>query len=109
MNVFRKELWFETSRQRQILNITPQVAALLKESGIGKGLLRCNAMHNGKIPNSKFQAPNNRSKERKPTKCASTIRFSGFHPLKIAWNLEVGIWSLDSTRQKRVVVKILGP
>lgn len=45
MKNYRKELWFETSIRRQLVNITPQVEACLRESGIQEGLLLCNAMH----------------------------------------------------------------
>jgi secondary thiamine-phosphate synthase enzyme len=42
---YRKELWFETPGRRAFLNITPQVEAALKESGVGEGLALVNAMH----------------------------------------------------------------
>jgi secondary thiamine-phosphate synthase enzyme len=45
MKSYRKELWFEVSRRRQLLNITPQVEACLRESGIREGLCLVNAMH----------------------------------------------------------------
>ena len=45
MKSFRKELWFNTSHRRQLINITPDVQACLAESGITEGLLLCNAMH----------------------------------------------------------------
>jgi len=45
MKTYRKELWFETTRRRELINITPQVVAALAESGIREGLLLCNAMH----------------------------------------------------------------
>lgn len=45
MKTYRKELFFETSRRRELINITPQVSACLSESGIREGLLLCNAMH----------------------------------------------------------------
>ncbi|MCP5105493.1 MAG: YjbQ family protein [bacterium] len=45
MKNYRKELWFETRTRRQLINITPEVNACLKESGIKEGLLLCNAMH----------------------------------------------------------------
>ncbi len=45
MKSYRKELWFETKTRRAYLNITPQVEACLRESGIREGLLLCNAMH----------------------------------------------------------------
>ncbi len=45
MKSFRKELWFETPRRRELINITPQVEQCLAESGVAEGLLLCNAMH----------------------------------------------------------------
>jgi secondary thiamine-phosphate synthase enzyme len=45
MNTYRKELWFETGTRRAFLNITSQVEACLKESGIAEGLVLVNAMH----------------------------------------------------------------
>src|SRR5690349_19574415 len=45
MKHLRKELWFETRKRRQLINITPEVERCLKESGIREGLLLCNAMH----------------------------------------------------------------
>ncbi|MBU1910357.1 MAG: secondary thiamine-phosphate synthase enzyme YjbQ [Verrucomicrobia bacterium] len=45
MKSYRKELWFNTPTRRAFVNITPQVEACLRESGIREGLLLCNAMH----------------------------------------------------------------
>jgi secondary thiamine-phosphate synthase enzyme len=45
MKSFRKELWFEVSRRRQLINITPEVQEALIESGIREGLCLVNAMH----------------------------------------------------------------
>ena len=45
MKTYRKELWIETTRRRQLINITPEVNQCLRESGISEGLLLCNAMH----------------------------------------------------------------
>ncbi len=42
---YRKELWFNMKNRREYINITPQVEACLKESGIREGLVLCNAMH----------------------------------------------------------------
>jgi secondary thiamine-phosphate synthase enzyme len=42
---FRKELWFELPVRRGFINITPQVEAALRESGIREGLCLVNAMH----------------------------------------------------------------
>lgn len=45
MRSFRKELFFEIPQRRGYVNITAQVEACLRESGISEGLLLCNAMH----------------------------------------------------------------
>lgn len=45
MKSYRKELWFETSVRRQLINITGNVESCLLESGIKEGLVLCNAMH----------------------------------------------------------------
>jgi secondary thiamine-phosphate synthase enzyme len=41
----RKELWFEVPERRAYLNITPQVEAFVRESGIAHGLCLVNPMH----------------------------------------------------------------
>ena len=45
MKSYRKELWFETPTRRQLINITPKVEEILKESKIKEGLCLVNAMH----------------------------------------------------------------
>jgi secondary thiamine-phosphate synthase enzyme len=45
MKSYRKELWFQVPARRAFLNITPQVEACLRESGIREGLCLVNAMH----------------------------------------------------------------
>jgi len=45
MRSYRKELWFEVPSRRGFINITPQVAETLDESGIREGLCLVNAMH----------------------------------------------------------------
>jgi secondary thiamine-phosphate synthase enzyme len=45
MKSYRKELWFQTSRRREFVNITPQVEECLAESGVIEGLCLVNAMH----------------------------------------------------------------
>ncbi len=45
MKSYRKELWFETTRRREYINITSEVEGCLAESGIREGMLLCNAMH----------------------------------------------------------------
>jgi len=45
MKSFTKELWFNTKKSREFINITGDVEALLRESGIQEGLCLVNAMH----------------------------------------------------------------
>jgi len=45
MKSYRKELWFNIPTRRGFVNISPQVEACLRESGIQEGLVLVNAMH----------------------------------------------------------------
>ena len=45
MKTHRQELWFETPTRRAFLNITPQVEAAVRSSGVQDGLCLVNAMH----------------------------------------------------------------
>ena len=45
MKTFRKELWFNIPERRGFVNITNQVEACLRESGIREGLALVNTMH----------------------------------------------------------------
>ena len=45
MKSITKELWFNTKKPREFINITGDVQALLRESGIQEGLCLVNAMH----------------------------------------------------------------
>jgi secondary thiamine-phosphate synthase enzyme len=45
MRSYKKELWFHTRKRIELINITPQVKATLKTSGIKEGLCLVNAMH----------------------------------------------------------------
>lgn len=45
MKSYRKEIWFETGKRREFMNITPTIADCLRESAITEGILLCNAMH----------------------------------------------------------------
>jgi secondary thiamine-phosphate synthase enzyme len=45
MKSYRKELFFDTKRRREIINITSLVVKCLEESKISEGLLLVNAMH----------------------------------------------------------------
>jgi len=45
MKSYRKELWFNVNKRRELINITPEIHAALMESGIQEGLILVNAMH----------------------------------------------------------------
>ncbi len=45
MKSYRKELWFEVKKRRELINITPDVERCVSESGVMEGLVLCNAMH----------------------------------------------------------------
>lgn len=45
MRSHRKELWFETAKRMELVHITAQVEAAVRESGVREGLCLVNAMH----------------------------------------------------------------
>ncbi len=45
MKSYRKELWFNTTSRRQLLNITTEVQQEIDNSGIKDGFVLVNAMH----------------------------------------------------------------
>ena len=45
MKSYRKELWFNVKKRRELINITPDVKRCLQESGVQEGLILVNAMH----------------------------------------------------------------
>ena len=45
MKSYRKELWFNTSTRRALINITPKIEKCLNESKVKEGLCLVNAMH----------------------------------------------------------------
>ena len=45
MKSYRKELWFNITKRRELINITRNVDQCLQESGIQEGLILVNAMH----------------------------------------------------------------
>lgn len=137
MKSFRKELWFETSKRREYVNITREVEVCLAESGIREGLCLVNAMH---ITASVFinddegglHADFETWLERlAPEKPHSQYRHNGFEDNADAHmkrqlmgrevvvavtdgHLDFGPWEqifygeFDGKRKKRVLVKIIG-
>jgi secondary thiamine-phosphate synthase enzyme len=134
---FRKELWFEVASRREFINITPEVQAALRESGIREGLCLVNAMH---ISASVFinddeaglhQDFENWLEKLAPENPHSQYHHNGFEDnadahLKrsimgrevvvavTAGQLDFGPWEqifygeFDGKRRKRVLVKIIG-
>jgi secondary thiamine-phosphate synthase enzyme len=45
MRVLTRELWFDTKKRLEFIDISDQVAALVEESGVREGLCLVNAMH----------------------------------------------------------------
>ncbi|MCK4750572.1 MAG: YjbQ family protein, partial [Bacteroidales bacterium] len=45
MKSYRKELWFNITKRRELINITRDVDQCLRECGIQEGLVLVNAMH----------------------------------------------------------------
>jgi len=45
MKSFRKELWFNTKKRREYINITNEIRKAIVESNISEGLVLVNAMH----------------------------------------------------------------
>jgi len=137
MKSYRKELWFNTSQRRQLINITPQVKQCLSESGITEGFILCNAMH---ITASVFINDDESGlhqdfevwlEKLAPEKPYSQYKHNGFEDnadahLKrtimgrevvvavTAGRLDFGPWEqifygeFDGKRRKRVLVKIIG-
>jgi secondary thiamine-phosphate synthase enzyme len=137
MKSYRKELWFHSSRRRELIHITPQVEEALRESGIREGLLLCNAMH---ITSSVFINDDEPGLHQDfetwleglaPEKPHSRYRHNGYEDNADAHlkrsimgrevvvavtdgRLDFGPWErifygeFDGKRRKRVLVKIIG-
>ncbi len=45
MKSYKKELWFNTTTRRQLINITPDIDECLRKSDVKEGLCLVNAMH----------------------------------------------------------------
>jgi secondary thiamine-phosphate synthase enzyme len=137
MKSYRKELWLETSRRRDYVNITHQVEKCLDESGIKEGLILVNSMH---ITSSVFINDDESGlhndfevwlEKLAPEKPHSQYRHNGFEDNADAHmkrqlmgrevvvaitngKLDFGPWEqifygeYDGMRRKRVLVKIIG-
>ncbi len=137
MKSFRKELWFETEKRRELINITSDVWDALTESCIKEGLCLINAMH---ITASVFINDDESGLHKDfedwlerlaPEKPYSQYRHNGFEDNADAHlkrtimgretvvavtngKLDLGPWEqifygeFDGKRKKRVLIKIIG-
>ena len=137
MKSFRQELQLDIPRRRAFVNITPEVEAALRESGIREGLVLVNSLH---ITSSVFINDDESGlhqdfdawlEKLAPEKPHSQYRHNGFednadaHLKRTVMGREVviavtkgqldfGPWEqifygeFDGKRQKRVLVKIIG-
>ncbi len=137
MKSYRKELWFETSKRRELINITRDVERCLAESGIKEGMALVNAMH---ITSSIFINDDESGlhhdfevwlEKLAPEKPHSQYKHNGFEDNADAHlkrtimgrevvvaitqgKLDFGPWEqifygeFDGMRRKRVLVKIIG-
>ena len=137
MKSFRKELWFELPKRRQLVNITPQVEVALHDSGVREGLCLVNAMH---ITSSVFinddesglhhdfevwleklapekpysQYHHNGSEDNADAHLKRTIMGREVVVAITAGQLDLGPWEqifygeFDGQRRKRVLIKLIG-
>ena len=137
MKTHREELWFHITRRRELINITPDVEACLKRSGIKEGLILCNAMHitasvfinddEGGLhsdyekwlealapekPHSKYK--HNTFEDNADAHLKRTIKGREVVVAVTGGKLDFGPWEqifygeFDGKRKKRVLVKIIG-
>lgn len=137
MKSYRKELWFNTSKRREFINITGEVQNSINESGIKEGFALVNSMH---ITSSVFINDDESGlhhdyevwlEKLAPEKPHSQYRHNGYednadgHMKRQIMGREVvcaitegaldfGPWEqifygeFDGKRKKRVLVKIIG-
>jgi secondary thiamine-phosphate synthase enzyme len=137
MNSYRKELWFSTTKRRELINITADVQKCINESNIKEGLVLVNAMH---ITSSVFINDDESGlhndyeiwlEKLAPEKPYSQYQHNGFEDNADAHlkrtimgrevvcaitdsKLDFGPWEqifygeFDGKRKKRVLVKIIG-
>ena len=137
MKSFRKEIFLEVPNRRGFVNVTPQVEACLRESGIREGLCLVNSMH---ITSSVFINDDESGlhhdfeawlEKLAPHEPVKSYRHNGFEDNADAHlkrqvmgrevvvavtdgRLDFGTWEqifygeFDGRRRKRVLVKIIG-
>ncbi|MCF8011384.1 MAG: secondary thiamine-phosphate synthase enzyme YjbQ [Clostridiales bacterium] len=137
MKHYRKELWFEVKSRRGLINITPDIEQIVKESGIKEGLLLCNAMHitasvfvnddesglhqdfedwlEGLAPEKPHSRYNhNKGEDNGDAHLKRTVMGREVVMAVTGGKLDLGPWEqvfygeFDGKRKKRVLVKIIG-
>jgi secondary thiamine-phosphate synthase enzyme len=138
MKSLTEHLWFEVPTRRGFLNITPQVEALVRRSGVQEGLCLVNAMHitasvfinddepglhqdferwlEGLAPHeplSRYQH-NRTGEDNGDAHLKRTVMGREVVVAVTAGKLDMGPWEqifygeFDGRRRKRVLVKVLG-
>ncbi|MGI5843712.1 MAG: secondary thiamine-phosphate synthase enzyme YjbQ [Candidatus Xenobium sp.] len=138
MKALTEHLWFEVPTRRGFLNITPQVEALVRKSGIQEGLCLVNAMHitasvfinddepglhqdferwlEGLAPHeplSRYQH-NRTGEDNGDAHLKRTVMGREVVVAVTAGKLDMGPWEqifygeFDGRRRKRVLVKVIG-
>ena len=137
MKLFRKEIWFNTSNRRELINITAEIEKCVNESKVTEGLVLVNAMH---ITASVFINDDESGlhndfeawlEKLAPEKPYSQYKHNGFEDNADAHlkrtimgresvvaitrgKLDLGPWEqifygeFDGKRKKRVLIKIIG-
>jgi secondary thiamine-phosphate synthase enzyme len=135
---YRQELWFELPARRGFINITPQVQASLRSSGVREGLCLVNAMHISasvfindderglhadlekwlehlapEKPHAQYRH-NDTGEDNADAHLKRTIMGREVVVAVTAGQLDIGPWEqifygeFDGRRKKRVLVKIIG-
>ena len=136
MKTHTEYLWMQTSKHREYVNITPECARILKESGIREGMMLVSAMHitAGVWVNDNESGilqdvddflerlapfnPNYRHHRTGEDNGDSHLKNLLTHHQVIIpitdGNLDLGLWQtifymeFDGQRRKRVVIKVMG-
>jgi len=137
MKSYRRELWFNTSKRRELINITSDVQREVDTSGIKEGLVLVNAMHitasvfinddesglhmdiekwlEGLAPEKPYsQYKHNTYEDNADAHLKRTIMGREVVVAVTGGKLDFGPWErifygeFDGKRRKRVLVKIIG-
>jgi secondary thiamine-phosphate synthase enzyme len=137
MKNYREELWFNTTKRRELINITPKISECVLNSGIKEGLCLVNAMHitasvfinddesglhadfekwlEGLAPEKPYSQYNhNGYEDNADAHLKRTIMGREIVAAITKGNLDLGPWEqifygeFDGKRRKRVLVKIIG-